>query len=240
MHLEEGQLEALLDGELVEAEALAARQHVAECAECRSALDGLQQDEKWLHGVLGALDHPLPHRTAREIIARATPQRSASWRWAAGMALLVVAAGTAYAIPGSPLRPWVDRVTGRSAGEPVARQESGAAGVSVEPGARFSIVFPQPQARGMVVVTLTDRPAIEARRSGVDSSATYSVEVDRLVIRAGGVESDFTLDIPRSAGWVEVLIGDRRVFLKDGQRIISDAPSDSIGRYRLSLSGGLR
>jgi len=233
MHLDDGVLEALLDGELDSSAAAEARAHVASCADCRSQLEALRADEQLLIRVLPSLDHSAHPTPVSAIVTRARRQRR-PLRWAAGIALLVFGAGALYAIPGSPLRRWVDRLRERRA-EPGALT-SPVAGIAMAPGARFHIVFVARQSAtgvGAVTIALTDRSTITARR--IDGTARFSAEIDGLRIETSGAPATFDIGVPSAARWVEVLVGGRRVFLKDGAHIVSDARPDSLGRYTISL-----
>jgi anti-sigma factor RsiW len=219
MHVEEGRLQALLDGELDEVSAADARRHIDGCAECRGQLEELRRDEQLLASVLPSIDHPVPRMRA--------PRRR-PLRWAAAIALFLLAAGTAYAIPGSPVRRFVDRLVGRPVGEEAPRSPE-VAGVALPYGQRFSIMFSAPRAPGVLTITLTDGATIDARRRG--GAATFTAEIDRLRIETASAPTDFEIAIPRDAPWVEILVGPRRIFLKDGSRVITEARADAEGRY---------
>jgi anti-sigma factor RsiW len=219
MHVEEGQLQALLDGELDQTSAADARRHIDGCAECRDLLEQLRRDEQLLASVLPSIDHPIP----RMPVPRRRPLR-----WAAAIALFLLAAGTAYAVPGSPVRRFVDRLVGRPVTDEAPRSPD-VAGVAVPFGQRFSIVFSAPRAPGVLTITLTDGATIDARRRG--GAATFTAEIDRLRIETGSEPTDFEIAVPRDAPWVEVVVEARRIFLKDGSRVITEARADAEGRY---------
>jgi len=223
MHVDEGLLQALLDGEVDQAAAREARRHIDACSQCRSLLEELRGDDQWLEGVLRSIDHPVP-RVPVETIATPARRSRRPLRWAAAIGLLLLAAGTAYALPGSPVRRWIHQLVGSRGGkatEPVPD----VAGVALPPGQHFSIVFADPHPAGSLTITLTDDSTISARRRG--GTATFAAEIDRLRIITGSAPTDFEIAIPRPAPWVEVVVGGRRVFLKDGPRVT--------GRYIISF-----
>jgi len=223
MHADEGLLQALLDGEVDQAAAAEVRRHIDECTQCRGLLEELRNDDRWLAGVLQSIDHPVPRVPLETIATRARRSRR-SLRWAAAIGLLLLAAGTAYALPGSPVRRWIDHLLasrGATSTEPIPD----VAGVALPPGQHFSIVLADPHSAGSVTITLTDDSTISARRRG--GAATFAAEIDRLRIITGGVPTDFEISIPRRARWVEVVVDGRRVFLKDGPRVT--------GRYIISF-----
>jgi len=225
MHVDEGLLQALLDGEVDQAAAAEARRHIDACPQCRGLLEELRGDDRWLEGVLQSIDHPVPQVPVAAIATRARRSRR-PLRWAAAVALLLLAAGTAYALPGSPVRRWIDQLVG-SRGAKSTEPTPELAGVALPPGGgqHFSIVFADPHAAGSITITFTDDSTISVRRRG--GAATFAAEIDRLRIVTGSAPTDFEIAIPRQARWVEVVVGDRRVFLKDGPRVT--------GRYNISF-----
>ncbi|MGH8620959.1 MAG: hypothetical protein ACRET3_02380, partial [Burkholderiales bacterium] len=97
----------------------------------------------------------------------------------------------------------------------------------------FTIVFEAAQERGIAVVSLTDDASIVARR--LAGTATFTAGVDRLAIANGGSTADYESELPRGAPWVEIRLGARRLLLKDGASVVTEAPLDARGRYLLSL-----
>ncbi len=233
MHLEVEQIQRLLHGELDATGRDAARGHLASCSGCREQLAEAEREETLILGLLRQLDHAPPAVRADALIARARRGTPRWARWAAGVLLSIAVAGVAYAAPGSPLPAWVDRVVAWVAGPAPAPAEPGPAGVVVEAGARFTIVFEAEQERGMVVVSLTDGASVVVRRLG--GAATFTSGVDHLAIANGGSTADYEIALPRGAPWVEIRVGERRVLLKDGPRVVTDAPVDAQGRYLLPL-----
>jgi len=231
MHLPDGVLEALLDDELDQAAATEANSHLARCTECRSRLDALRADEQLLSRSLQSLDHPAPAIAASAVISRARRSRR-PLRWAAAIALLLLGAGALYARPGSPLRHWIEVLVGGRENQADGRTKR-SAGIALEPGARFRIIFTAPQSPSVVTITLTDGATINARR--IDGTARFTAEMDALLIEPRDAPGDFAIDLPRAAPWVEVLAGSNRILLKDGQRITTATRPDSLGRYILRL-----
>jgi anti-sigma factor RsiW len=231
MHVDEGLLQALLDGEVDQAAAAEARRHIDACTQCRGLLEALRGNDRWLEGVLRSIDHPLPRVPVETIVTRARRSRR-PLRWAAAAAFVLLAAGTAYALPGSPVRGWIEQLVGSRGGK-VTEPVPDVAGVALPAGQHFSIVFSDPHPAGSVTITVTDDSTISARRRG--GAATFAAEIDRLRIITGSAPTDFEIAIPRQARWVEVVVGGRRVFLKDGPRVTTEARTDSDGRYIISL-----
>lgn len=112
-HLDEATLVALRDGEIGES-AIEAEHHLASCPACTSALRELRARQTSIADSLVDLDEPFDLVAARIAVharmrGRGTPPRLAHWsfRRAASVAFLLVAAGAVYAMPGSPLRGWL-------------------------------------------------------------------------------------------------------------------------------------
>jgi len=244
MHPEDGVLQALLDGELDPTAASEARQLIESCLECRARFDALGRDDALLRQVLPALDRPLTRIPVTQIIARARRDRGEGglrhfMRWAAVITLIVIGAGALYAVPGSPLRHWVDQLLGKQAPIREPGVASGATtGIAMPFGAHFQIVVVSPKGggtrSGSLTINLTDDSSVAVRR--VDGLAHFVAEIDGMRVEATDMPADFAIGIPRLAPWVEVIADERRVFLKDGSRIITDTRPDSLGRYVLNFT----
>lgn len=238
MHPDEEQLERLRHGEFHGDAESAAREHVAACAVCRATVDRAAREEDSVHAALRALDAPASPVAAERIVAaaRATsspsaPRRPARsrLRQAAAVALVLVAAGGAYALPGSPLRAWlgdaVEWAGGRARPQPptvpptpIDEFESG---IAVAPGRTLVIQFTAPQGEGHVTVRASDGAEVEVRAPA--AAAAFTSETHRLTIDNAGSAASFEIAVPRSAPRVEIRVGERRLYLKEGSRI--DAPT---------------
>ena len=241
MHLDEEQLQRLLHGELGSREA-AAREHLEACPECRYRVTEAEGEESWVFDRLHRLDHATP-KVSAQMVSRSRAGTSYRQRLAAGIFLAVVATGAAYAIPGSPLPRVVNRiiqaVNGRSSRQvaiPMTRSPvpGAQAGIVVAAGERLLIVFPLVQSGGEATVSLTEGPDVVVR---APDGAAFTSDVDRLLIDSVSPGGRFEIQIPRTAPLVEIRAGGRRLFLKKLSRIVTDAPPDDEGNYRLPLSG---
>src|SRR5262245_39143112 len=170
MHLDEEQVQRLLDAELTSAEERVAREHLDACDECRQGLEIARDEERRVKALLSRLDVPPPRIEVAAIEARgAAGARSRELLLkVAGfvVALAIVAGGyAAYATPGSPLRGWVVAVVQWIAGHPRSGpatanlppgSEPHAAGIAVDPGQDLRVVFAPGEAEGFASVALTD------------------------------------------------------------------------------------
>jgi len=261
MHLDQERRQRLLHGELSPPDAEAARRHLATCEACRDCIEREERDERESLELLAALDDAPPHVTPAQVATAARGGASPWGRWAAGLALTLGVAGAAYALPGAPVRPWVEQLLGPAqarprpeapvqptsqpptpevgpasgpAGTPPETAAAGA-GLMVEPGQDLLILFSSPQTGGSVRVVLGDGELVEA--VALDGPASFTSDIDRLVIANADSDGSFEIRIPLNAPRVEIRVGERSVFLKDGQRITA-ASAGSAGAWTIPLSIG--
>jgi hypothetical protein len=110
-HVEEGTIQAFLDAELEETERYTVERHLAACTTCASDLRSLREMDREFRSAMAQLDVPAPVadplRSRRAaLVFGVIPVQLAR---AALLALAVVGAVSA-AIPGSPLRRWIEDV----------------------------------------------------------------------------------------------------------------------------------
>ena len=247
MHLDEERVQRLLHGELTPAGENSARDHMAGCADCRRRFAEARREEGEVYALLRQVDHAAPSVDADVLAARASTRveepRAAS-RWApraAGIALALGIAGVAYAVPGSPLPAWVNAVAtwiGSSASQSppahVRAPDPAVAGIAVPPGRDLLILFTSPQTQGQARVWLTDGADVVVRAPG--GAATYTSAADRLVIDNHGSSATFEIRIPGDAPRVEIRMGGKRIFLKEGQSVTTGDSTEMRGPYPLPLT----
>ena len=240
MHLDDERVQRLLHGELRPADERLARQHLAECPDCRVVVDGARAEEQRIFSLLREVDHPLPEADPAAILATGRAP-SVRWeRWAAGFLLVAVAGGVAYAAPGSPLPAALDRFIAWAApaqapAVPSAPTGAGApsgAGIAVAPGERLTIRFTGDRDSAVATVSLTDGDEVLVR--AVEGVASFTSDVDRLSVRSTG-RARYEILIPRSAPSVEIVAGEHPIFRLDASRAVMGPPRDAAGRYVLHL-----
>lgn len=248
MHIELERMQRFLHGELdTPAEALV-REHLAGCGDCRASLERAAREEEEISARLTALDHPRPELRARDLM-RAPVRRSrrrSRWGRAALVPLILLgAAGGAYAFPGSPVPGWidmlVDHVTGlvsavRVSTKPVTQDGSvqpDPSGLWIDPGSSSVVTFEHAQPGSRVRVILFDGD--EVRATAVDGAAAFTADGSDLVIRNDGTATRFEIRIPRLAPLVEIRVGDRVLFRKVGQTIVTPVEPDSTDAWTLGL-----
>jgi hypothetical protein len=247
MHLDEERIQRLVDGELPAPAEAEARRHLGECGECRAYLAAAAAEAEEVSALLGRLDGPAPPADVRRITERARGREQGWIRRAAGLFLALGLAGAVYAMPGSPLRPWVKaaatwvgaRVRQEpTPPEPPAAPPSQPAGIVVAPGRDLFIQFTSPQPEGGVRVSLTDD--VEVVVQGPLGAATFTSDANRVVVDNRGSTAVFEIRIPDAAPRVEIRLGDRRIFLKEGGWVTTEDAAGGRGPFLLSLRGGVR
>ena len=247
MHLDEEQLERLRHGELSSQAERSAREHVSGCPDCSRRLAEAEREETEVHAMLRVLDDPPPRIRPEELAASAGAEaadaraRDLAWlRRAAVIALAVGIAGAAYAIPGSPVRRWVqtiierigDRGTSDVAPGPHGSQ-NGVSGIAVAPGTSLLILFQSPQAGGQILVSLIDGTEVQVRAPA--EAATFASSADQLRIDNRRAAT-FEIRIPHDAPRVEIQSGGRQVFLKEGSAVTTSGSVGPDGSYLLQLT----
>ena len=242
MHLDEEQLQRLLHGELSAGDTRDARGHLAACDGCRKRLVTAERDESEIFSLLRQVDHPVPTVHAKDLAARARNIGPVWGRWAAGILLVLGAAGAAYAVPGSPVRQWMRSAAAWIAPEeqvsPIPKQveapTASAAGIAAVPGRSFVIAFQSTEPGGRARVSLTGGAEVTVRAPG--GAARFTSAADRLLIDNLGSGATFEIEIPRAAPRVEITVAGQRIFLKQGERVVAPHSADVEGKYVIGLS----
>ena len=202
------------------------------------------RDQDDINALLRHLDHPGPPVTVEAIVARARGRRSGWGRWAASILLLMGLGGVAYAFPGSPVPGWLHTVIVAFAGThnppapsgpvPPPVPDAAAAGIAVAPGSDFSILFSRASDSGQVRVSLTSGNDVVVRAPG--GAATFTSDINRLVINNQPTSAVFEIEIPNRAPRVAIEVQGRRVFLKDRDEITATGATVSNRQYVLPLN----
>lgn len=238
MHLDEEQLQRLLHRQLPSRAARSARDHLAECGDCRERFVTAERDDRAVFALLREVDHAVPVVDPEVLIARL---RWTSPGWAAGLVVLVGIAGAAYVLPASPVRQWIRSAVAWIGGsEPPpssTRAEASTlpvAGIAAVPGPRFVIAFESPESGGHARVSLTDGKHVTVRAP--TGAASFTSAANHMVVANAGRGATFEIEIPRAARRVEIRVAGARVFLKDGSRVTSDGPATVDGGYLIPLA----
>jgi anti-sigma factor RsiW len=244
MHLDEETIQRLLNGELERFAESPAHLHLTQCEECRARLEAAAREEEETHALLRFADHSPPAVSVEAIANRARQlqeeerarnlRRTAGMRRAAGILLVIGLAGAAYAFPGSPLPKWLSAAMGwireSGSGPPVSapqvtsREDGGSmSGIAVPAGKNLVIVFTSPQEEGAVKVSITEENDVVVR--GPSGSANFTSEEEQLVIHNESSAESFEIEIPKNAPRIEIRVGEKTIFLKEGNRLSPEATS---------------
>lgn len=239
MHLDVETLERVLHDELEPGREASIGEHLASCMDCARRLAEGRSEERCLFELLSELDHDPPATEPAAILEAARRSTARPWLIAASLALFVAGAGIVYAIPGSPVREWIQGVLGSDPSEspqPVTTQSDHGAlsGLAVEPAYPFEIVFTDTQETGRIGVLLTQGQDLEIRVEG--APVGLESRPDRVVISNAGSRSSYEIRVPESAPLVRVRIGSRVVLVKDGEDVRTPAPRDSAGAHIIDMS----
>ncbi|WP_420462612.1 anti-sigma factor family protein [Candidatus Palauibacter sp.] len=246
-HVDDGALLALLDGELSVEERRRVENHAMGCAVCAARRDELRFAVRRVTSALEVMDVPAAWVEMPEALreaarsapvplasARAAREARSGWRigWmgrrsvavAAGLTLLLAAG--AYAVPGSPVRGWVDdgieTLAAWIAGGPEEPGQAGPSQVSVEPddgSVRVAVAGGREGLRLTIRLTDGEQASVRAR------DANFHVEPG--VIEVSGAADEILVTLPRGAASGSVMIDDSEVVRLEGGELRRTASADA-------------
>ena len=183
------------------------------------------REQSRIDHALSALDDPMPPLRVESIVAHAAepPRGSRAWvpRAAAVAAALLLLGAVAWAIPGSPVRSWIHGVLAPPATtETPAPNAADASGIAVDPGMIMTVKFMARQPEGEIQVLLGAGPELKVRASA--GAATFVSETNRVIVDNRGSAASFTVEVPRGAPRVVIVLDEIVVFMKAGPDIKGD------------------
>ena len=244
-HLTEAELMALADGE-PSAWRTEAREHLVVCSSCALAVAEARVEDEVDAALLRMLDHAPPIVDVAALIA--SPGRPESRRRvsaiAAGIGLLFAAGAAAAIVPGSPVHSYVASLLRRGSSAqmpPVSAPRPGSAppvasrpmGVAFVAGTDVEVVLRAPQRVGEMRITLADAPLV--RLTHRDGEAAYLLIPNGVLIENAGSHASYDLALPRNAVHARVRVGERTVFVRNGEHVQSSVAPDSAGVYVVPL-----
>lgn len=238
MHLTEEQVQRWVHGEEQDP---ALGRHLGDCPSCQALVDRARGEEGEIFQLLKSVDQEPSDLNAETLIAVGrSRRRPVRYRWAAVLFLIAALTGVAYAIPGSPLRAWIEAIysadraeTEQVAPSPEPAPETEAAGIAVDPGERLAIVFGAPPAGARVRIVLTD--ATQVTVQAATGQARFTSGTDQLLVSLSGDSTRVNIQIPRTAPRIDILVGVRRIWTKTGPGIVAPSPSGPDSAYALPL-----
>ena len=198
-----------------------------------------EEDERDIFRLLAAVDREPPVLTAEAVAAtaRSRRRRAGTYRWAAGILLVVVLGGVAYALPGSPVRAWLEDFLASPPSSPVTVDpgsgEPAMAGISVAPGERMEIVFDRPPAGSRALLTVVDQDQLSVETAA--GAARFTAGSSRILVAIDRDSALVRLKIPRSAPRVGILVAGHVLFQKIGDSITGPSPQPD-SSYTLLLA----
>jgi hypothetical protein len=238
MHIDEGRLMAYADGELPDAEGEQVGLHLQACLSCRAELSRLSSVAREFSAAV-ALVQPAPRGS---IYAPAETRRPPAWTTMrralprAAVFLVGVAAAASAAVPGSPVRGWLEEALAPApsvsdvtpapapvrAAVPAAALE---AGVSVEP-LDGSVRVAVRGASGDVVVhaEIVDGPRAGVYALGTAASARFSTGPGSIDVSdvSGG---ELRIELPRSALRATVRVNGEEYLTKEADQLRLAVPA---------------
>lgn len=196
-HLDEGRVQAFLDGELSTHERAAAAEHMLECASCRRLHDDLRRASALFSQALTDIDVPAP-------ADRPVPGLAATARWGmaslarAAVLVLLLAAAASAAVPGSPVRSWVEQAIGLGAPAEEPAQEQ----VVEAPGPIADDKEPSADAAAPVALSVTPRAGrVQVELSAMEGTAirVRSTTAQRLSLSVSGADRDPSFQVREGA-----------------------------------------
>ncbi|MGH7503144.1 MAG: hypothetical protein ACREL7_15570 [Longimicrobiales bacterium] len=224
----------------VDAATNAVRSHIRDCATCAAAIEELRRDDAWVASMLSTLDSPPP---ALDALRREPRQGEASpWiRRAAAVLLLATLAGAGWALPGSPVRSWLLGTDRRTEGtRSVANNESAypvttlRGGLDIPADGNVLITFAQAQTRGSIRIVVSDSAGVRLTILN-DDARLESPSERHVIVDNSESAADYAIRVSRAATDVTVRIGDRIVFRKTRDQVISATAPARDGAYVLPL-----
>lgn len=242
MHVSDIEFDLLSRGELPRQDADAAMAHVAQCQSCAIRQKSFATAEDEIESSLQLLDYPVAAVDVSSIIRRANRGRNASfWRIAAGIAFLATA-GVAAAMPGSPVRAWLNRggverpaVSPAPAPKPELPQPQtpSTAGIAIEAGDSVALIFDSDQSEGSIRITFDTGSEIRVRAVG--GEAGFEVRSEGLRVRNRASIANYDVAVPSSARSVEIRVAGRLVFQKRDEAVIRGPQLEQDGSYVVEL-----
>jgi hypothetical protein len=228
-HPDEGMIRAFMDGEASGPwQDLGA--HLTECPQCAALAEGQVHALETLVEVLSCLDVEPAMERARArvlekeaesrrlgVILRRNIPRAASF-------VVLLTAGTAFALPGSPLREWLARTWETASGPGKAAPEASPApaGATTAPEMVGATIPATSDGIELTVLGLPEGSSVrvvlvEGDRAGIfaGEGTRFRSEARRLV--ASEPPGDITMEIPRGATLVSVVVNGELYLRKTGE-----------------------
>ncbi|MGH7551177.1 MAG: anti-sigma factor family protein [Gemmatimonadota bacterium] len=246
MHPDDGELQALIDGELDERGSRDVLEHLETCEACRARKESLEVELERTAGLLRTLDREAPEIAVEAVVEeaerRTLPRTTGGHRTllAASLAgLLVAGAVVAAIVPGSPLLEVVERIVRGSEAErppgPAVPDPGGQdAGVAWVPSGGLEVVFEAGQTEGSIELIRTggDTARVEVRSDSVG----FVVGHGSVLVQNRDSRASYRVAVPLDLPNVRIRVGPRTVYEMTGGRVLLDEFQKEGGVRKIPLS----
>jgi len=235
-HLDRGTIVGIRDGALVDAEA---RRHAEECVSCAAAVEDARARSEAIRETLEGLaaDEPVDVGAAKAAVRSELDARrdsSSRRRWATGWlpahalgraaVLLLLGSSVVYALPGSPLRDWVERMTASESVIPTGAESSDAEGLELDVPA---------EGLRLVLRSLEPGQLVDVRWTAGSRALMVAAPGSRYVVSSGGAEVDVEsgtvrIELPRAGGPITIEADGRMILRSEDGSV--DIVGDVVSR----------
>lgn len=248
-HIDEGTLQAYLDGELHLDERWRTERHLEDCEICRRSRGEMEARARHFAGAVALLDRAPRSREPAIGWPRRWGEKARRMVPRAAVLLLFVGAAASATVPGSPVRRWIDALGApASTAESAARAEQQVTATPAEIARAESGVSLE-AADGAIEVVLRDAHDVRVRATLVDGTrvgvyATGEAASSRFLTGAGRIEvlrpraGELRIEVPRGATAAHVIINGRTVLRKQGAGFDLSDESPELESERIEFSVG--
>jgi hypothetical protein len=158
--------------------------------------------------------------------------------WRAAVILLCVTGIASAAVPGSPVREWLEgHRSPPSAGPATAERDAAAAPAEPEPSAGVAVGAADGEIHVTVAgaspdltirVRMTDAATLNIQGTGEAAASRFRMGRGRVTVE-GASGGELRVSLPRGARLVSVTVDGRRILLKEGEELHLFAPADTAG-----------
>lgn len=251
-HPDEGMIRALMDGEAV-GQWKELRAHLDECPQCAATAGAQARAHGALVEALPFLDVEPPMEKARARVLRREAERRRpgvvlrrNLPRAASFVVLLTA-GTAFALPGSPLREWLATTWKSVSGPGEAATEASPAleGVPPTPGTVGATIPATSDGLELRILELREGASVRVLLVEGNRAGIFAEEGTRFRSQAGRLEAtqppgDVTMEVPTDAAIVSIVVNGE-VFLRktaQGLELLGPVRDRTSTEIRFRPSGG--
>jgi len=222
-HPPDGELRALVDGELPAPRAIELRQHAAQCPACAARLREIEQNALGTGQLLDLLPAGVPSLDLQVVVRRARRARlRRAGLIAAAVSLFAVSIAGATVGRGLAGRVWAMVHRRARIQPPPAVVPHDSMGIAFVPGMEADVVFDTKQDHGQLRVALADTAELVIRS---DAPVAYRINAQGVVVHNPGSGASYEILIPRALPHVRIIVGGRVVLEKVGPRIVAGTDS---------------